>query len=140
MVFVVFGREDARYHGVVIARKKGAMLGGQMAGGGIGVAVREELILMHTVLEMSSAADPNSLRRFAPLFVEAVEKWRVKAKDLLEGREEFTPRDWGAPPDNNSSSNKATRPRVARQMILSQAITSKKSNPRLCLKLRKPSF
>ncbi len=67
---------------------EGSMLGGQMAGGGIGVAVPEELILMHCVLEMGVGADPNSLRRFAPLFVEAVERWRKKAKDILEGRVE----------------------------------------------------
>jgi hypothetical protein len=66
---------------------EGSMLGGQMAGGGIGVAVKEELILMHCVLEMGPGADPMSLRRFAPLFVEAVEKWRDKAKRIVEGRE-----------------------------------------------------
>jgi hypothetical protein len=66
---------------------EGAMLGGQMAGGGIGVAVPEELILMHAVLEMGVGADPSSLRRFAPLFVEAVERWRARAKDICEGRE-----------------------------------------------------
>lgn len=66
---------------------EGSMLGGQMAGGGIGVATNEELILMHCVLEMGIGADPSSLRRFAPIFVEAVEKWRKKAKDTMEGRE-----------------------------------------------------
>jgi hypothetical protein len=66
---------------------EGSMLGGQMAGGGIGVAIPEELILMHCVLEMGVGADPNSLRRFAPLFVEAVERWRKKARDIVEGRE-----------------------------------------------------
>lgn len=66
---------------------EGSMLGGQMAGGGIGVAVPEELILMHAVLEMGVGADPSSLRRFAPLFVEAVEKWREKAKNVCEGRD-----------------------------------------------------
>lgn len=65
---------------------EGSMLGGQMAGGGIGVAVKEELILMHCVLEMGPGADPASLRRFAPLFVECVEKWREKAKNIVEGR------------------------------------------------------
>lgn len=67
---------------------EGSMLGGQMAGGGIGVAVPEELILMHCVLEMGVGTDPNALRRFAPLFVEAVERWRKKARDIMEGREE----------------------------------------------------
>jgi hypothetical protein len=65
----------------------GSMLGGQMAGGGIGVATNEELILMHCVLEMGIGADPSALRRFAPIFVEAVERWRKRAKDLSEGRE-----------------------------------------------------
>ena len=66
---------------------EGSMLGGQMAGGGIGVAVPEELILMHAVLEMGVGADPSALRRFAPLFVEAVEKWRERAKNIIEGRD-----------------------------------------------------
>lgn len=75
---------------------EGAMLGGQMAGGGIGVAVPEELILMHAVLEMGVGSDPSSLRRFAPLFVEAVERWRAKAKDICEGRD-TAPREHTAP-------------------------------------------
>lgn len=65
---------------------EGAMLGGQMAGGGIGVAVPEELILMHAVIEMGIGADAQALRRFAPVFVDAVEKWRSKVKDICEGR------------------------------------------------------
>ncbi|MBM3195127.1 MAG: CesT family type III secretion system chaperone [Chlamydiae bacterium] len=64
---------------------EGSMLGGQMAGGGVGVAVKEELILMHAVIEMV-AADTSSLRRFAPVFVEAVEKWRDIAKRICESR------------------------------------------------------
>ena len=70
---------------------EGAMLGGQMAGGGIGVAVPEELILIHAILEMGVGTDAAALRRFAPLFVEAVERWRKRAKDICEGRE--TPPD-----------------------------------------------
>lgn len=66
---------------------EGSMLGGQMAGGGIGVAVPEELILMHALIEMGSSSDPSSLRRFAPVFVEKVEEWRAKAKNICEGRE-----------------------------------------------------
>ncbi|MBS0627403.1 MAG: CesT family type III secretion system chaperone [Verrucomicrobia bacterium] len=80
---------------------EGSMLGGQMAGGGIGVAVPEELILMHCVLEMGVGTDTASLRRFAPLFVEAVEKWRAKAKNILEGREvESSSKDSSTPPVN----------------------------------------
>lgn len=65
----------------------GSMLGGQMAGGGCGVAVREELILLHCTLEMAHALS-NALREFAPLYVETIEKWRKICKDLIEGREE----------------------------------------------------
>src|ERR1700690_1068863 len=75
---------------------EGAMLGGQMAGGGIGVAVPEELILLHAVLEMGVGTDPHALRRFAPVFVDAVERWRSRAKDICEGRE--VPKDTGPAP------------------------------------------
>lgn len=64
---------------------EGSMLGGSTAGGGIGVAPVEELVLMHTLLEMGPGTDPQSLRRFAPLFVEAVEKWRKRAADIMQG-------------------------------------------------------
>lgn len=64
---------------------EGSMLGGQMAGGGVGVAVKEELILIHSIVEMA-AADASALRRFAPVFVEAVEKWRDICKRICEGR------------------------------------------------------
>lgn len=64
---------------------EGSMLGGQMAGGGIGVAVKEELILMHCVLDMGPGVDENALRRFAPLFVEIVEKWREIVAKICAG-------------------------------------------------------
>ncbi|MBN4066578.1 CesT family type III secretion system chaperone [Simkania negevensis] len=65
---------------------EGAMLGGQMAGGGCGVAVAEELILMHCTIDMAHAV-ASALRAFAPLYVETVERWRKIALDLSEGRE-----------------------------------------------------
>lgn len=77
---------------------EGSMLGGQMAGGGVGVAVKEELILMHAVLEMGSGADASSLRRFAPIFVEAVEKWRERATKIMEGRDDGFTKDRGDMP------------------------------------------
>jgi len=81
-------KDDATKLKLYEALLEGAMLGFQMAGGGIGVAVKEELILMHCVLEMGPGADPASLRRFAPLFVECVEKWRERAKKIVEGRDD----------------------------------------------------
>lgn len=65
---------------------EGAMLGGQMAGGGVGVAVKEELILMHCTIDMAHAVS-SALRAFAPLYVETVEKWRKMAAEICEGRE-----------------------------------------------------
>ena len=65
---------------------EGSMLGGQMAGGGVGVAPQEELILMHCTIDMAHAV-PAALRAFAPLYVETVEKWRKAARDICEGRE-----------------------------------------------------
>lgn len=65
---------------------EGSMLGGQMAGGGAGVAVNEELILIHCTLDMEHAV-PSALRAFAPLYVETVERWRQIARDISEGRE-----------------------------------------------------
>jgi hypothetical protein len=70
---------------------EGSMLGGQMAGGGAGVAVKEELVLMHCVLDMEHAA-AQALRAFAPLYVETVEKWRKIVKAVMEGKEVEIPR------------------------------------------------
>ena len=66
---------------------EGAMLGGQMAGGGVGVAVKEELILVHAMIEMEHAV-PAALRAFAPIFLEMVERWRKVCKEIAEGKEE----------------------------------------------------
>lgn len=66
---------------------EGSLLGGQMAGGGVGVAVNEELILVHATLDMEHALS-SALRTFAPIFVEMVEKWRKTCQDISEGREE----------------------------------------------------
>lgn len=65
---------------------EGSMLGGQMAGGGVGVAVKEELILIHCTIDMEHAV-PSALRAFAPLYVETVENWRKKCADICEGRD-----------------------------------------------------
>ncbi len=66
---------------------EGSMLGGQMAGGGIGVAPKEELILMHCVINMGLGVDAAALRQFAPLFVEIVEKWRERVAKILAGED-----------------------------------------------------
>jgi hypothetical protein len=65
---------------------EGSMLGGQMAGGGVGVAELEELILMHCTIDMKHAAS-NELRAFVPLFLETVEKWRKKIDAVMTGKD-----------------------------------------------------
>ena len=65
---------------------EGSLLGGQMAGGGVGVAVKEELILIHCTIDMEHAVS-SALRAFAPLYVETVEKWRKICADISEGRD-----------------------------------------------------
>lgn len=62
---------------------EGTMLGGQVAGGGVGVAENEGLILLHCYIEMAHA-EVNALRNFAPLYVETVEKWRKACEDIKE--------------------------------------------------------
>lgn len=66
---------------------EGSLLGGQMAGGGVGVAVAEELILVHSTLDMEHAVG-SVLRAYAPIFVEMVEKWRKSCQEIVEGRDE----------------------------------------------------
>jgi hypothetical protein len=66
---------------------EGSLLGGQMAGGGVGVAVNEELILVHSTIDMEHALS-SALRSYAPIFVEMVEKWRKICQEISEGRGE----------------------------------------------------
>src|SRR6202158_5136656 len=66
---------------------EGSLLGGQMAGGGVGVAVQEELILIHITLDMEFAVS-SALRAIAPLYVETVEKWRKICLEIKEGRDD----------------------------------------------------
>src|SRR4029078_8054813 len=66
---------------------EGSMLGGQMAGGGVGVAVKADLILIHCTIDMEHAVS-SALRAFAPLYVETVEKWRKICSEISEGRDE----------------------------------------------------
>src|SRR3989338_1448028 len=85
---------------------EGSMLGGQMAGGGIGVALKEELILMHCVIDMGLGVDAAALRRFAPLFVETVEKWREIVTKILAG-EDPGPFQFPVPPPNQAAAARA---------------------------------
>jgi hypothetical protein len=76
---------------------EGSLLGGQMAGGGVGVAVNEELILVHSTIDMEHALS-SSLRSYAPVFVEMVEKWRKICQEVSEGRGEEAGKSLSSPP------------------------------------------
>lgn len=80
---------------------EGSLLGGQMAGGGVGVAVAEELILIHATLEMEHALS-SALRAFAPVFVETVEKWRKICQEISEGRDEGAKAAAATPPSTQA--------------------------------------
>ncbi len=88
---------------------EGSMLGGQMAGGGVGVAVKEELILIHCTIDMEHA-DRDSLRRFAPLYVETVEKWRKECAEIGEGRGESSNKPMPSSSPSGSQSMMPGRP------------------------------
>jgi hypothetical protein len=81
---------------------EGSLLGGQMAGGGVGVAVAEELILVHATLEMEHALS-SALRAYAPIFVEMVEKWRKICQEVAEGRDDSGKAAVSAPPTSAQS-------------------------------------
>lgn len=81
---------------------EGSMLGGQMAGGGIGVALKEELILMHCCLDMGLGVMAQALARFAPLFVEVVERWRKIVMQIVAG-EEPEPFQFPVPPTQQAA-------------------------------------
>lgn len=87
---------------------EGSMLGGQMAGGGVGVAVKEELILMHCTIDMEHAVS-SALRAFAPLYVETVEKWRKICAEICEGRDDAS-RDAAKAATSPSSGPRPTGP------------------------------
>lgn len=80
---------------------EGSLLGGQMAGGGVGVAVNEELILVHTTIDMEHALAA-ALRNYAPIFVEMVEKWRKICQEVAEGREATEEKAAPTPPRGGS--------------------------------------
>ena len=88
---------------------EGSMLGGQMAGGGVGVAPKEELILMHCVIDMGLGVDAAALRRFAALFVETVEKWREIVNKIIAGQDPG-PFEFPTPPQDQPPQFGSQRP------------------------------
>lgn len=65
---------------LALALLEGAMLGGQMLGGGAGMSRKEDLVLIHTTVDMK---DQYSLAKKLFIFVSIVEKWQDEVKAVL---------------------------------------------------------
>eukprot|EP01064_Diplonema_japonicum_P035694 TRINITY_DN7818_c0_g1_i3.p1 TRINITY_DN7818_c0_g1~~TRINITY_DN7818_c0_g1_i3.p1 ORF type:complete len:819 (+),score=140.40 TRINITY_DN7818_c0_g1_i3:1930-4386(+) len=61
---------------------EGALLGRDMAGGGVGLSLKDDFILMCTSVSLHSC-QTHALRLAVPAFSEALRRWRKKIKDLL---------------------------------------------------------
>jgi len=63
---------------------EGALLGRDMAGGGVGLSVKNDFILLGTSLPMRVCGSA-ALRLTMPTFVDALRRWRRKVRELLTG-------------------------------------------------------
>ena len=63
---------------------EGSLLGRDMAGGGVGLSMKDDFILMCTSLSLH-ACQTHALRLTVPVFSESLRRWRKKVKDLLVG-------------------------------------------------------
>jgi hypothetical protein len=61
---------------------EGALLGRDMCGGGVGLSLKNDFVLMSTSLFLPLAA-PTALRAIAPRFVEALIVWRARVREIL---------------------------------------------------------
>jgi len=74
--------DDGRRLQLCEALLEASMLGSKFAGGGVGWDAGAGLILMHCCLNMCRAPR-DTLFKFAPLYVETVEKWRSKVREIV---------------------------------------------------------
>lgn len=87
---------------------EGALLGRDMAGGGVGISVQSGLVMMSTTVDLRHS-DAFALRDITPRFVEALVRWRSVVSDLLvQGPlapgSEFAPPSRAPPPPPPSQS------------------------------------
>ena len=68
----------------------GALLGREMAGGGIGVSLKNNLILMCTSVDVNNCNE-HALRAVAQPFLSSVGKWQAMAYNIVSHREYDTP-------------------------------------------------
>ncbi|KAJ9463981.1 hypothetical protein DIPPA_05500 [Diplonema papillatum] len=61
---------------------EGALMGREMSGGGVGLSMKNELLLMATSVDLKHS-DVNALKSVAPVFVDCLVRWRQTVKDRL---------------------------------------------------------
>ena len=82
---------------------EGALLGREMCGGGVGLSMKNELLLMSTSIDLKHS-DCSALRHVAPTFVDCLVKWRQLVKEtLLESEHQHPPTSVNATPVTPSS-------------------------------------
>ena len=69
---------------------EGSLLGRDMAGGGVGLSLKDDFILMCTSLPLRSC-HTRALRLAVPPFSEALRRWRRRIKELLTDSTQGTP-------------------------------------------------
>ena len=69
----------------------GALLGKDMCGGGVGLSAKNELLLLHTSLDMRTSTS-SGLTVLLPEFVESLKKWRITARAVAAASVHSTPR------------------------------------------------
>eukprot|EP01002_Notosolenus_urceolatus_P016233 NODE_983_length_1633_cov_27.098485_g811_i0.p1 GENE.NODE_983_length_1633_cov_27.098485_g811_i0~~NODE_983_length_1633_cov_27.098485_g811_i0.p1 ORF type:complete len:392 (-),score=74.75 NODE_983_length_1633_cov_27.098485_g811_i0:85-1260(-) len=77
---------------------EGALLGRDMAGGGVGVSSKNELILLACSIDIRQSYK-NALRAIAPVFMDCLVKWRGVVRDVLASFGPHQAPGTQAPPD-----------------------------------------
>jgi hypothetical protein len=61
---------------------EGALLGRDMCGGGVGVSLKNDFVLLSTSVYLPKAS-PSQLRTITPTFIETLVKWRNQVREVL---------------------------------------------------------
>jgi hypothetical protein len=84
---------------------EGALLGRDMCGGGVGLSLKNDFVLMSTSIFLPLAA-PTALRAITPKFVEALVTWRQRVQDIMkDGGEEVMSHTNSMTSNSNNNNN-----------------------------------
>eukprot|EP00388_Colpodella_angusta_P037689 GDKK01042271.1.p1 GENE.GDKK01042271.1~~GDKK01042271.1.p1 ORF type:complete len:206 (-),score=15.37 GDKK01042271.1:93-710(-) len=84
-VLTVLPRSEAAKLRLYEALLDGAMLGRDMAGGGIGMSSQNNIVMMSTSLSLRNSSQ-YTLRDIAPAFLDALNRWRSVAAEITSGQ------------------------------------------------------